>query len=60
MDTDEDSRSWTQKALALIGGAAVVAFTAIAGIYTFLMTMETPLYENSAGVPSVSDAAPSP
>jgi CubicO group peptidase (beta-lactamase class C family) len=56
---EEEPRSWTQKGLALIGGAAFVLFAAGVGLYTFLDAMARPLHPNPAEVPSLTHAAPS-
>ena len=60
MEPDEKPRSWQQQGLALVGSAAFVLCVAGAGLYTFLTTMATPLYEGASDVPSVRHAAPSP
>ena len=60
MRSDGEERSGTQKALALIGTMVFVAALAVAGLVTFLRTMETPLYPNAADVPSVTRTEPLP
>jgi serine beta-lactamase-like protein LACTB, mitochondrial len=50
--------NWKQKGLALMGGGLGVLVVAGLGLYSFLVTMATPLYPDPQAVPSVTNAAP--
>ena len=58
MGLEEESGSWKQKGLGLIGSAVVVGSAAGVALYAFLTAMATPLHPIPADVPSVSHAAP--
>jgi len=60
VEADEEQQNWQQKGLALAGGAAVVLVAVIGGLYTILTSMQTPLHQNAADVPSVRQDPASP
>jgi serine beta-lactamase-like protein LACTB len=57
---EEKSKSWTQRALALMVVAVGLGLAAILGVYGYVIATMTPLHRSAQDVPSVTHAAPLP
>ena len=60
MGTEEKSKSWKQRGLALIPFAVGLPLAAGLGLYGYIFATMTPLHPSPQGAPSVAHAAPLP